>query len=159
MDKSTGFFLVCMSIVLVGCDQIGEQASKAVEKRVQDETSKLVDKALGSVDKTINAVASPKLSKSKTPALSVDKSLNSAGIAATSLHVKSTPEPSASVYLTFSRAEESVLEARFSNHSGEEIGRSRQKIRVQSGDGKFVEFPIDPRTRIEDIRTVWVRKL
>ncbi len=159
MDKTLTFFLACTSILLVGCEQVGEQAGKAVEKRVQQEADKLVEKAIGSVDKTLDAVTNRKPADPKATALTADASLKAAGMAATSLHVKPAPESRVSVYVTFEKAGESTLEARFRNQAGEEIGRDRQKVRAQEGDGKFVEFALDPRIRTEDIQTVWIRRL
>lgn len=147
------------ALFLAGCDQVGEQASRAVEQRVQQEANKLVDKALGSVDQTLDAVTRRKPSDPKAPALSGDPSLQAAGMAPTQLHLKAAPEPCVSVYFTFEKAGESTLEARYRNRAGEEIGRSRQKVRVEAGDGRFVAFAVDPRTRVEDIHAVSVRRL
>lgn len=151
--------LACAALLLAGCDQVGEQASKAVEQRVQQEANKLVDKALGSVDQTLDAVTRRKPSDPKAPVLSGDPSLQAAGMVPTQLHVKAAPEPRVSVYLTFEKAGESTLEARYRNRAGEEIGRNRQKVRVEAGDGRFVEFAVDPRLRTEDIQSVAIRRL
>ncbi len=156
MDKSTTFILACLAILSTGCDQIGEQASKAVEQRVQKETDKIVDKAIGSVDKALDSVGSNIPKDGVKPKITTENSFQAAGITASSLTINESANRAASVYCTFEKEVDSSLEARFLNKNGLEIGRARQRISVKAGAGQFVEFPIDPRTSIGEILTVSV---
>ena len=107
--------LAILAILATGCDQIGEQASKAVEQRVQQETGNLVEKAIGAVDKTLDGVGS-KLTKGGTkPRLAADSSLQLAGITPTSLTVQESPGRIVSIYCTFEKASDATLEVRFLN--------------------------------------------
>lgn len=148
-----------VALLSLGCDQAADQASRAVEQRVQEETNKLVDKALGSVDKALQSAGNIVAKDGKGITLVPDAGLKAAGLAATTVQVKAAPEPKASVYMTFERAGQHTLEVRYRNAAGEEIGRSRQKVQAREGDGLFVEFPIDPRTPVADIRSVAVKKV
>lgn len=156
MDRSTTFIMACLALFSTGCDQIGEQASKAVEQRVQNETDKLVDKAIGTVDKALDSVG-PNTPKDGTkPKIITENSLQAAGISASSLTINESTNRVASVYCTFEKELDSSIEARFLTKTGSEIGRARQRIVVKAGAGQFVEFPIDPRTNINEILTVSV---
>ncbi len=148
-----------LSLLALGCETAADQASRAVEQRVQEKTQVLVGKALGSVDKALQSAGSLVPKGGGGANLSADESLGPAGMAATSLHLKGAPEPRASVYLTFERAGRFTLEVRYLNGAGGEIGRKRQRIQARAGDGRFIEFPIDPRTRVENIHTVQVKRL
>jgi len=163
-DKSSLSLLASLATLAIpvflatGCDQIGAQASKAVEQRVQQETGDLMEKAIGSIDKTISSVGS-QLSKngSKLQVVS-DGSLQPAGVSPTSVAIREAPERMAAVYCTFEKALDSTLEARFLNAAGAEIGRVQQRVTAKAGAGQFIEFSIDPRTNIQEIVMVRVRK-
>ena len=151
--------IIGVSLLALGCETAADQASRAVEQRVQEKTQVLVDKALGSMDKALQSAGSLVSKGSGNGTLSADESLSAAGMAATTLHLKGAPEPRASVYLTFERTGRFTLEVRYLNAAGGEIGRNRQRVQAQAGDGRFIAFPVDPRTRVEDIRTVLVKSL
>lgn len=150
--------ILCLSMLGLGCDTAADQASRVLEQRVQEKTNVLVDKALGSAEKALQSAGSLVSKGSGERDLGADVSLRVAGMAATAVHVKGAPEYRASVYLTFERAGQFTLEVRYLNDAGMEIGRNRQRVQAKAGDGKFLEFPIDPRTRVEDIRVVQVKK-
>ena len=159
--KSTSSLLASLAILAflaTGCDQIGERASKAVEARVQKETSDLLEKTMGSVDKTINSVGSRLAKNGSRPKVVAHDSLLASGISLTSLAIRETPERMAAVYCTLEKPLDSRLEARFLDMTGAEIGRVQQRVNAKAGAGLFIEFPIDPRTNIQDILTVSVRK-
>lgn len=156
MDKSTTFILCCLAILSTGCDQLGEQASKAVEQRVQKETDKIVDKAIGSVDKAVESITSGKESTGRKPNLIQDASLEAAGAAITSLSINESPNRTMHVYFTFEKNIDSAIEVKFINKAGFEIGRSQQRVSVKAGAGHFFDFTIDPRTNISEIVSVRV---
>lgn len=155
MEKSMCFTLVCSSFLILGCDQLGEQASKSIEQRVQQETSKLIDKALGSADKVLGA-ADKALNGSDTK-VKVVAETSAAGITPTLVNFQEKPARIGSVYCTFNQTMDGPLEARFLNTEGAEIGRGKAKVRAKAGEGQFIDFPIDPRTPIADIAITSLR--
>ena len=163
-DKSTSSLraslatLAILAFLATGCDQIGEQAGKAVEQRVQQEAGSLMDKAIGSVDKTLVGVGSQLTKGGIKPRLVADPSLQVEGITPTSLTIQESPGRVISIYCTFEKASDSMLEVRFLNKSGAEIGRAQRQVSAKAGAGQFTEFPIDPRADIREIVTVSVRK-
>ena len=146
MDKSMFFVMVCSSGLVVGCDQIGEQAGKSIEQRVQQETRKLLDQALGSADQVLSGADTKRSAKAVVE-------ISAAGITPTLLNVQEKPRRIASIYCTFDRTLEGPLEARFLNSDGAEIGRAKAHVRAKAGEGQFVDFPIDLRTPLSDIAT------
>jgi hypothetical protein len=157
MEKSMFFVLVCSSFLIVGCDQIGEQAGKSIEQRVQQEANKLIDKALGSADKVLGS-ADKVLNGSDTKGKAkVVAEASAAGITPTLVNYQEKPARVASVYCTFDQTMDGIMEARFLNVDGAEIGRAKTKVRAKVGAGQFVDFPIDPRIPITDIATTSLR--
>lgn len=150
--------LAVLAFLATGCDQIGEQTSKAIEARVQKETGDLLEKTMGSVDKTISSVGSRLAKNGSKPKVVAHDSLLASGISPTSLTISETPGRMAAVYCTLEKPLDSILEARFLDMTGAEIGRVQQRVTAKAGAGLFIEFPIDSRTNIQDILTVSVRK-
>jgi hypothetical protein len=157
MDKSMFFVMACCPFLMVGCDQIGEQAGKSIEQRVQQETNKLIDKALGSADKVRGSAEKALNGPDIAGKPKVIAEVSAAGITPTLLNIQEKPTPVVSVYCTFDRTMDGPLEARFLNSEGAEIGRAKAKVRAKVGEGQFVEFPIDPRTPITDIAKTTLR--
>ncbi len=124
----------------------------------QQETDKLVKKAIDSVDKTLDSASALATKKDGKPKIVADASLQSAGVSATSLTIREASPRAASIYLTFEKALDSRLEAKFMSETGAEIGRAQQRVLATAGEGRFVDFPIDTRTSIGEIRTISVRK-
>jgi hypothetical protein len=158
MDKSTLLLTACLAILATGCDQIGAQASKAVEQRVQKETGDLMEKAMGSVDKTLGSVGSQLTKNGNKPRVVAHESLLAAGISPTSLTMRETPERVAAIYCTFEKPFNSTLEVRFLDRTGAEIGRAQLPTLAKAGAGQFIEFPIDSRTNLKDIFTINIRR-
>lgn len=158
MDKFALYPMACLAILATGCDQIGAQASKAVEQRVQQETDSLMEKAMGSVDQTIKSVGTQLGKGGSAPRVVAHGSLLAAGISPTSLTLTETPARGASVYCTFEKPFDSMLEVRFMNSTGTEIGRAQQQVSAKAGGGQFIEFPIDSRTNLKDILTITLRR-
>jgi hypothetical protein len=147
MQKTLFPVMICLPFLFSGCDQIGEQTTKAIEQRVQQETGKLIDKALGTADKVLKDTEAGK------PSVEADASLAAAGVTPTLMNIQEKPARVASVYCTFERPLDGSLEARFLNSAGAEIGRAREKVRAKAGDGRYVDFQLDPRTPVPDIAT------
>lgn len=148
--------LAFLTLFYPACDQIGGQASRTVEQRVQQEANKLMDKALGSADKVIDTLGgnSDEKQQGLKPTITTDGSLQVHGLAPTT----ATLQPSAaSVYCTAERIFEGRLEARFLDKAGVEIGRSQQQMSAPAGSAQFVEFKLDPRTPVADITTINMR--
>lgn len=158
MDKFALYLMACLAILGTGCDQIGAQASKAVEQRVQQETDSLMEKAMGSVDQTIKSVGTHLGKNGSAPKVVAHGSLLATGISPTSLTLTEAPVRVASVYCTFERPFDSMLEVRFMNSTGAEIGRAQQRVAAKAGAGQFIEFPIDSRTNLKDILTITIRR-
>ena len=147
MQKTLLHILVCFSFLIGGCDQLGEQTSKAIEQRVQQGTGRLMDKVLDTADKVLNGTEPGK------PSVVADASLAAAGVTPTLVNIQGKPTRIASVYCTFERPLNGSLEARFLNSAGTEIGRVREKVKANAGDGRYVDFQLDPRTPLPDIAT------
>lgn len=158
MDTSKFLLLNGLAILTTGCDQIGAQASKAVEQRVQQETGNLVEKAIGSVEKTITSVGSQLTKNGTKPKIVPHDSILAAGISPTSLTLTESPERVAAIYCTFEKPFDSMLEVRFQDRTGTEIGRAQRRVVAKAGAGQFIEFPIDPRTNLKDILTINIRR-
>lgn len=158
MDRFRTLLMAFLAVLATGCDQIGEQATKAVEQRVQKETEKLVNKAIGSVEKTLDPAGAGLLKEENKPKVVAEGSLQVAGVAVTGLTITESPSRAAAVYCTFEKGMNSALEARFLSKAGAEIGRAQQRVSAKPGSGQFVEFEIDPRTSVQEILTVSIRK-
>ena len=155
MEKATRLLITALALMTIGCDQLGEQATKAIESRLQQETDKMVDKAINAVDKTVGSVESKRSKDASKPNLIADESLLLAGVSPTN---SAFAGQSIAIYCTFEKTLEASLEARFLNEAGAEIGRSQQGVNVKTGAGRFIEFAVDPRIHINEIRTIRLRR-
>jgi hypothetical protein len=147
MGKTLFPVMIFFPFLISGCDQVAEQAAKAIEQRVQQETGKLIDKALGTADKVLKDTEAGK------PSVEADASLAAAGVMPTLVNIQEKPARIASVYCTFERPLDGSLEARFLSRAGTELGRAREKVKAKAGDGRYVDFQLDPRTPVLDIAT------